>query len=109
MLYHGTRKSGFLYNALDYANKKKRKASKPLDELMMNEEAEFTDEEKDGILKFFKRCVLPKDRKEVEKKLMDTKVFRREVILNNPEKYQDCWQFYFVQPDLVCYFKFSFG
>lgn len=107
MLYNASHQRGFLLDALNYSAKKKRKATKPLEELFDKDEV-LTDEEKDAILKYFKRCVLPKDQKEVEQKMKDTKAFRRDLILNNIEKYQDCWQFYFVSPELVGYFKFIF-
>lgn len=100
MLYDVKRKSGFLFHALNYSGRKKRKAAKPLEESIDKEE-ELTEEEKESILKFLKRCVLPKDRKEVEQKLKESKAFRRNLILNNLDKYRDCWQFYFVSPDLV--------
>jgi len=53
-------------------------------------EETFTDERKEDVLKFFKRCVLPKDLKEVEKMMRETKALRRDVILNDFSKYQEC-------------------
>lgn len=103
MLHDSGRKSGYLYIALGYDSKKKRKAAKKL-ETLSDDEDPFDDEEKESILHFFKRCVLPKERNAVEKKMRETKAFRRDVIVNDFEKYKACWQFYFVLPDLVCIF-----
>lgn len=68
---------------------------------LLDDDKAFTDEEKDDMMKFFKRCVLPKDRKAVETKMKETKIVRRQVILDDFQKYQECWQFYFVSPELV--------
>lgn len=99
MLYDSARNRGYLYDALIYDSKKKRKASKKLE--MLSEDEDFEEEEKESILNFFKRCVLPKERAAVEKKMHETKAFRRNMVLNQFEKYKNCWQFYFVLPDLV--------
>lgn len=106
-MYDSARKSGYLFNALAYDSKKKRKSTKTLEHLIDDGE-HFEDEEKENILNFFKRCVMPQDRKDVEKKMKQTKAFRREVIVNNFPKYKECWQFYFVSPDLVSGFNFVF-
>lgn len=98
-MYDTARNTGYLLNALHYESKKKRKAAKALEQFS---DDELPDEsEKEEILKFFKRCVLPKDQKEVEKKMKETKAFRRSVILNDFPKYLTCWQFYFSSPELV--------
>lgn len=104
MLFDGTRKKGFLYDALKFANKKKRNATKPLDELLLQENGSPSEEDKGEILKNFKRCVLPTERKAVEQKMRDTVAIRRQLILDDLTKYKDCWQFYFVLPELVSFF-----
>lgn len=104
MLYDCARKTGYLYHSLNYESKKKRKSARALEQLSDDEDS-FQDEDKETILNFFKRCVLPKDRKEVENKMKETKAFRRHMILNDFEKYQDSWQFYFVLPELVSIFQ----
>lgn len=106
LLYDTTKQSGFLFNALKYENQKKRKATKAV-ELAVDGNT-FTDEEKENILKYFKRCVLPKEQKMVMKKMKETKTMRRELILNDFYKYRECWQFYFVSPELVYNFHFIY-
>lgn len=98
MLYDTAHKTGFLYNALNNESKKKRKAINAID--LSNGEENFSEEAKEEISKFFKRCV-PNDRKEVEKKLAETKTFRRNLILDDFKRYQTFWKFYFHMPDLV--------
>lgn len=61
----------------------------------------MTDEEKKDVQNFFKRCVVTKERKEVEQKLRETKEYRRELIENSLEDYKKMWDFYFIAPDLV--------
>lgn len=102
MLYNVAQKNGFLYHALGY-NKRKRKALNAPQ--LVEDEIEMTAEEKDETIKYFKRCVLPNDLKNVEQKMRETKTFRRKLILESLQKYQECWQFYFVCPDLVCNFN----
>lgn len=106
-MYHPEQKSGFLFHALYNDKKKKRKAAR--DSQILNDDGEhsFTEEEKEEVLKYFKRCVLPGDRKEVEKKMLETKSFRRDLILSDIEKYKECWKFLFVEPELVNIFFFS--
>lgn len=108
MLYDGTHKKGFLYDALKFANKKskKRNATKPLDELLLQENGGTSEEDKDAILKYLKRCVLPTEKKAVEQKMRDTVAIRRQLILDDLTKYKDCWQFYFVLPELVRFFRY---
>lgn len=100
MLYNSAKQQGFLYHALNYNQYQKRKAEKSPVGLKDGEEL-WSMEEKEEILAFFKRCVLPQQRNEVEKKMAETKAFRRHVILNDFQEYAKCWQFYFVAPDLV--------
>jgi len=100
MLYDIAHKNGFLYHALLNNQKKKRKAANSIE--LPNGEGNFSQEEKEEILNFFKRCV-PNDRHEVKKKMMDTKAFRREMILTDLKKYQTCWDFYFHMPNLVSF------
>lgn len=102
MLYDPGRRTGFLYNALYNDTKKKRKAQSAID--LPNNEENLSEEYKENVLKFLKRCALS-DRKEVEKRLAETKTFRRELILRDLEKYQSCWNFYFHMPDLVSDFE----
>lgn len=104
MLYDGTRKKGFLYDALKYSNKNKRRATKPLNQLLEGENECISEEQKNAILKFFKRCVLPREKKAVQQKMRDTVAFRRQLILDDLTKYKDCWKFYFVLPELVSFF-----
>lgn len=101
LLYYPERRTGFLFHALNYAQK--RKATKPIHD-MIDMEEKFTDEEKEEVFKFFKRCVMPKDIKEVENKMRETKGLRRDWILNDFTKYQQCWEFYFSAPELVIFF-----
>lgn len=72
----------------------------------MNNLEAFTDEQKEDVLKYFKRCVMPKDLKDVKKKMQETKELRRDCILNDFQKYQECWNFYFAAPELVKFFLF---
>lgn len=103
LLYDAARKSGFLYNALNYNKKKRKAASAPV---ILEDEIQMTEEDKEETINFFKRCVLPDDRKSVEKRMIETKSFRRRLIVDDLQKYQECWQFYFVCPDLVSDFNF---
>lgn len=102
MLYDTQNRSGYLYNALKNV-KKKRKAKERFG--VLNEEEQLTEEQENNLLKFFKRCVLPKDLKEVEAKMKTTKTQRRSIILEKIDKYKECWQFYFVSPELVIHFS----
>lgn len=104
-MYDSAHRTGFLFNALEYSAKKKRKATKALEDVVDDEEA-IADEKKGDVLKLFKRGVLQRERKEVEKKMKETKSFRRNMILNDFQKYQECWQFYFIAADLVNCFHF---
>lgn len=99
-------KRGFLYDALKNMKRQKRKAANSLEEEHTDEE-KLTTKEEDEAMKFFKRCVLPLDRKNVEEKMKQTKSFRRRLILNEHQKYKEIWDFYFVDPDLVRNFHFS--
>lgn len=99
MLYDPTKKSGFVYNALRYATRK-RKANGRID-LNVSEAALMTDAEKKEVQDFFKRCVLPKQRKDVEARMTDTKAYRREMIIDDFDDYKKMWDFYFAVPDLV--------
>lgn len=99
-MYHPAQRTGFLFHALNYVQAQKRKAKKSVDEVIGVDE-EFTDEAKEEVFKYFKRCVMPKDIKEVEKKMRETKGLRRNWILNDFEKYQECWDFLFAAPELV--------
>lgn len=97
-------RTGFLYHAIYNENKKKRKAARELQDLNNDDERTLTEEEKEEAVKYFKRCVLPGDRKDVEKKMHETKSFRRDLILNDFEKYKECWKIFFVEPELVNFF-----
>lgn len=72
-----------------------------MDESLCEDEQTLTETEKTEIMAYFKRCVLPKEIKEVEKKMAETKYHRRKMILEEFETYRNCWQFYFVCPTLV--------
>lgn len=101
MLYNVAKRSGFLFNALAYQNKK-RKAEQPLSIMGMNDDSiQTSDGEAKEIINFFKRCVVTREMNRVKEKLIETKQFRRETILNNFETYMDMWDFYFVAPELV--------
>ena len=98
-MYDRTNKAGFLYNALNYKSKVKRKAAKPL--VVISEADTYTDEDKEEVLKYLKRCVPSKQRKEVENKMKESNELRRDIILNEFWRYRGCWNFYFVLPELV--------
>lgn len=51
--------------------------------------------------KFFRTCVLPKDRKELEENLLKFKDYRQGLIKDDFERYMTMWDFYFVDVDLV--------
>lgn len=102
-MYNPRHRTGFLYHALQNESKKKRKATQE-SQGVRDDERNFTEEEKEAALKYFKRCVLPGDREETEKKMHETKSFRRELILNDLNEYKKCWNFLFVEPELVIFF-----
>lgn len=100
LLYDPAKKTGFVYNAMIYQNKRNRKAdtSTTLNE---TESIILTDAEKKDVENFFKRCVLPRQQKEVEAKLFETKKYRREMIINDLAEYKNIWEFYFAVPEFV--------
>lgn len=94
-MYDPERRTGTLLNAVNY----RRRARKPkksiapivdLDELEMKK-----------VDKFFRTCVLPKDRKELEENLLKFKDYRQGLIKDDFERYMTMWDFYFVDVDLV--------
>lgn len=66
---------------------------------------EESDEIDDELKAFLQSCVLPVNKNELKNKLSETKECRRKLILNDFEKYQAMWNFYFVCPDLVSEFR----
>lgn len=98
MLYNPTHKSGFVYNGLMYRKKKQKNPSLDVNVI---ETDQLTEEKKEEIRNFFKRCVLPKQRNDVEAKMVETKDYRRELIIGNFEEFREIWDIYFAVPELV--------
>lgn len=97
MLYDAANRTGFVYHALYYQS---RKALKVIVEAVIENDF-MCDEEKEEINNFFKRCVLPKQRKKVAKRLAETKDYRRELIDSDFDAYKEMWNFYFAVPEIV--------
>lgn len=130
-LYNPAQHRGILYNALTYSKQKKRKRQMPFEEMGKSQTqylfkfpfslplfqienvlslfVDFDDEmlsedDKEEIIDYFKHCLLPEDRKQVEKKMKDTKHWRRGLILHNPSKYMEFWHFLTLDATLVSLF-----
>lgn len=90
---------GFLY----YKFKNERCDAKILETVRGNSpvEIELSDTENDGLIIFFKTCVLPDDKATLLNKLDETILFRTNLLKDMRKNFTEFFPFYFVHPDIV--------
>lgn len=119
-LYDKKKQKGPLFNKLNYNARRKRAGQRALDDIANDDADDWTPEEKQDLLEFFRHCVVSTDRQKIEQKLRETVEYRRKMIVSSIEEFMEMWEFYFAAPDLVsmrvcvclnffCYNRLSFA
>lgn len=101
MLFNKTKATGYLYykfKNMKYSGKKLVKQNIPL--VAHDLEGVSEDDEK-KLLEFFEGCVVPKDKKLLLEKLMETVDIRSHIFRRPDIKLFDKFSFYFVDPQIV--------
>lgn len=100
-MYDNKKQNGSLYNKLKHINRRKRAGQRPLEDISNDDAEDWTPEEKQDLLKFFRHCVVSTHRQQIEQKLRETVEYRRKIIVYSIEEYMEMWEFYFAATDLV--------
>lgn len=69
---------------------------------------EFDEPQKTEIKAFLTSVLLPANKKELKKKLVETKDYRKSLIALDFDEYMTMWNFYFACPELVRIFFYFF-
>lgn len=105
MLYTG--RGGFLYEKIRTRNKKinsdedenhNRESEQTLPDFLIN------DQDAEELMQFFRNCVVAHNKEELKDKMKSSVAFRRNILKNPPEPMFKIFGFYFVDPELVCFF-----
>lgn len=95
MLYNYENFTGFLYNKFkNNSANRKIQSTVALDEM--------TEEEGEEYRKFFKTCVVARQKDMIKQKLRESVQDRKEMMREFADDFGNIFNFYFASPDLVC-------
>lgn len=98
-MYDAKNRKGAFYNAI--LNQRRKYKNTAEVSFLQNSVIELNDEEKEAVRLCLKTCILPRDKKILKEKMIDSKAYRNEMITHDFDQYKQIWDFYFACSDLV--------
>lgn len=102
-MYHKTSKSGDVYQALRYRQRKYSKAENHRE----SADSDVINDDVDELSSFFKNIQLPKDEQKLKKKLQESVDLRSVILSQHDDSYPEMFEFYLIDPNLVWLITFE--
>lgn len=107
MVYNSASGTGYLYNTLRYRMQRMKPDSvtplmDEMENLSLDGDRSMSEDEKNGLLMFFRSCNLRTEKDELITTLKRTIAFRRMLLQDEKKPIIEMFPFYFAEPTLVC-------